>query len=75
MFLRVQSRFLWMIYGVAHGSIPIAAANALTLVQSIALVVLRLRYGPSQRGEKRQGDGHTVSLDPLRHSNRIDCLL
>lgn len=36
--------FLWLIYGVARGSIPIAAANAITLAQSIFLVVLRLRY-------------------------------
>jgi MtN3 and saliva related transmembrane protein len=37
--------FLWLVYGVAHGSIPIAAANAITLGQSICLIVLRLRYG------------------------------
>jgi MtN3 and saliva related transmembrane protein len=36
---------LWLVYGLAHGSIPIAAANAITLAQSIFLIVLRLRYG------------------------------
>ena len=37
--------FLWLIYGVARGSIPIAAANAVTLAQSLFLIVLRLRDG------------------------------
>ena len=37
--------FLWLIYGVVRGSIPIAAANAVTLAQSIFLIILRLRYG------------------------------
>ncbi|HEV3217730.1 MAG TPA: SemiSWEET transporter [Vicinamibacterales bacterium] len=36
---------LWLVYGLVHGSIPIAAANAITLAQSIFLIVLRLRYG------------------------------
>jgi MtN3 and saliva related transmembrane protein len=37
--------FLWLVYGLVRGSIPIAAANAITLAQSIFLIVLRLRYG------------------------------
>jgi MtN3 and saliva related transmembrane protein len=36
---------LWLVYGLVQGSIPIAAANAITLAQSIFLIVLRLRYG------------------------------
>jgi MtN3 and saliva related transmembrane protein len=36
---------LWLAYGVAHRSVPIAAANAFTLVQSVVLIGLRVRYG------------------------------
>jgi len=36
--------FLWLVYGVAHGSVPITIANALTLAQAIALMILRARY-------------------------------
>jgi MtN3 and saliva related transmembrane protein len=36
---------LWLVYGVAVRSTPIVAANAVTLAQTIILVVLRVRYG------------------------------
>ena len=36
---------LWLAYGVAHRSVPIAAANGFTLVQSVVLIGLRVRYG------------------------------
>ncbi|MDX2263863.1 MAG: SemiSWEET transporter [Hyphomicrobiales bacterium] len=36
---------LWLVYGVLIGDIPIIAANLLTLVQSAAILALKLRYG------------------------------
>ena len=35
---------LWLIYGVRIGSFPVAAANAVTLALSLAILVLKLRY-------------------------------
>jgi MtN3 and saliva related transmembrane protein len=37
--------FLWLVYGLAAGARPLAAANAVTLVLSLALVVMRVRFG------------------------------
>jgi len=36
---------LWLVYGVALGSMPIIVANVLTLVLSLAVLVMKLRYG------------------------------
>jgi MtN3 and saliva related transmembrane protein len=36
---------LWLIYGLALESIPVTVANALTLVQALFLLTLRLRFG------------------------------
>jgi len=35
--------FLWLIYGLVIGSIPVIAANALTLVISGAILVLKIK--------------------------------
>jgi len=35
---------LWLIYGILIGSRPVEAANAVTLVLSLAILVLKLRY-------------------------------
>ena len=40
--------FLWLIYGMALGSRPITFANALTLLQTLVLIGLRLRYVKSR---------------------------
>ena len=37
---------LWLIYGITIGSMPIMLANAITLVLSAMLVVLKLRRRP-----------------------------
>jgi len=37
---------LWLIYGITIGSMPIILANAITLVLSATLVVLKLRRPP-----------------------------
>jgi MtN3 and saliva related transmembrane protein len=36
---------LWLIYGVALGSIPIIVANAATLALNILLIGLKVRHG------------------------------
>jgi MtN3 and saliva related transmembrane protein len=35
---------LWLIYGLIIGSIPVIAANAVTLVISATILILKLRY-------------------------------
>ena len=35
---------LWLIYGIRIGSMPIAAANAITLALAVAILVLKLYY-------------------------------
>jgi MtN3 and saliva related transmembrane protein len=36
---------LWLAYGLALGSMPIIVANVFTLVLSLAVLVMKLRYG------------------------------
>jgi len=36
--------FLWLMYGIAHRSRPMTAANALTLAQALVLIALALKY-------------------------------
>jgi MtN3 and saliva related transmembrane protein len=36
---------LWLAYGIASGSWPVAGANAITLVLAIAVLVAKLRFG------------------------------
>jgi len=35
---------LWLIYGVIIGSLPVIAANAVTLVIASAILILKIRY-------------------------------
>lgn len=35
---------LWLIYGILIGSRPVEAANAVTLIFSLAILLLKLRY-------------------------------
>ena len=35
---------LWLIYGIAIGSKPVMASNGATLVLSVSILVLKLRY-------------------------------
>lgn len=37
--------FLWLVYGILIGSVPVTAANAVTLVLALGIVSLKLRYG------------------------------
>ncbi len=36
--------FLWLLYGMYTGSKPVIASNAVTLVLSLSILVLKLRY-------------------------------
>jgi len=36
--------FLWLLYGLYTGSKPVIASNAVTLVLSLSILVLKLRY-------------------------------
>jgi len=36
--------FLWLIYGIDIGSKPVIASNGLTLILSVAILILKLRY-------------------------------
>jgi MtN3 and saliva related transmembrane protein len=35
---------LWLFYGILIGSLPVEAANAVTLVLALAILLLKLRY-------------------------------
>lgn len=35
---------LWLIYGLMIGSLPVIAANAITLMLALAILLLKLRY-------------------------------
>ena len=37
--------FLWVIYGVAIGSMPVIVANSATLVFILGIVALKVRFG------------------------------
>jgi len=36
---------LWLLYGLYTGSRPVIASNAVTLVLSVSILILKLRYG------------------------------
>ena len=36
--------FLWLLYGLYAGSKPVIASNGLTLILSVAILILKLRY-------------------------------
>jgi MtN3 and saliva related transmembrane protein len=35
---------LWLVYGVLRDDLPVIVANAITLVLSVAILVLKIRY-------------------------------
>lgn len=43
--------FLWLLYGIEIGSKPVIASNVVTLVLSVSILVLKLRYGRKRREE------------------------
>jgi MtN3 and saliva related transmembrane protein len=36
--------FLWLVYGIYAGSKPVIASNSVTLVLSVSILVLKLKY-------------------------------
>lgn len=38
--------FLWLLYGMYLHALPIIVANAITLILTLAILVLRIRYRP-----------------------------
>jgi MtN3 and saliva related transmembrane protein len=40
----VTGVFLWLIYGLMLGALPIILANLVTLVLTLAILILKLRY-------------------------------
>jgi MtN3 and saliva related transmembrane protein len=40
----VTGVFLWLIYGLMLGALPIILANLVTLVLTLAILVLKVRY-------------------------------
>jgi MtN3 and saliva related transmembrane protein len=43
--------FLWLLYGIYSGSRPVIASNAVTLVISVSILVLKLRYDRNAENE------------------------
>jgi MtN3 and saliva related transmembrane protein len=39
---------LWLVYGVLMRAWPIVGANGMTLALALAILVMKLRYGPAQ---------------------------
>ena len=43
--------FLWLLYGIAIWSMPVIASNVVTLVISVGILVLKLRYDRDAKKE------------------------
>ena len=46
--------FLWLLYGIYTGSKPVIASNCVTLVLSVSILVLKLRYDRPAGGRWNQ---------------------
>ncbi|KPJ95282.1 MAG: hypothetical protein AMJ53_03115 [Gammaproteobacteria bacterium SG8_11] len=51
---------LWLIYGIAIGSVPVIAANAITLMLAVAILVLKVRYMWLQRSRLNEIDNRAL---------------
>lgn len=51
---------LWLVYGIAIGSAPVIAANAVTLMLALSILMLKIRYTLRQRRRLRQIDQRTL---------------
>ena len=49
--------FLWLLYGLYTGSKPVIASNTVTLVLSVSILVLKLRYDRRPQSELRPRGG------------------
>ena len=48
--------FLWLLYGLYIGSKPVIASNAVTLVLSVSILILKIRYGRNTLRELEAGE-------------------
>ena len=44
--------FLWLVYGIRIHSLPVMEANAITLLLSVAILILKLHYDRQGRTKK-----------------------
>ncbi|MGB6299912.1 MAG: SemiSWEET transporter [Rivularia sp. (in: cyanobacteria)] len=44
--------FLWLIYGIMTGDIPVILANAFTLVFNLAILYLKIKYGKTPQRKR-----------------------
>jgi MtN3 and saliva related transmembrane protein len=51
---------LWLVYGIAIASVPVIAANAITLILALSILVLKVRYMWLQRRRLKQIDQRTL---------------
>jgi MtN3 and saliva related transmembrane protein len=47
--------FLWLLYGLYTGSKPVIASNCVTLVLSVSILILKLRYDRNAMRELNPG--------------------
>jgi MtN3 and saliva related transmembrane protein len=48
--------FLWFLYGLSIGSKPVIASNSVTLVLSVSILILKLRYDRNALRELKPGE-------------------
>jgi MtN3 and saliva related transmembrane protein len=46
--------FLWLLYGIYTGSKPVIASNLVTLVLSVSILILKLRFDRNANEELKQ---------------------
>jgi len=47
---------LWLAYGIALGAMPIIVANVVTLVLSVLVIALKVRYSGRRGGRDQEAD-------------------
>ena len=53
---------LWLIYGLRVGSGPVIAANAVTLVLALAILILKLRYDGGASLRRPRADSGKIEI-------------
>ena len=51
---------LWLVYGIAIGSVPVIVANAITLMLALSILVLKIRFLWLQRQRLQQINQRTL---------------
>lgn len=42
--------FLWFLYGLSIGSLPVTVANLITCILTLTVLVMKIRYGKGREG-------------------------